>query len=98
MLVAADEGVEQERVDVLGLSVGTDAGIERGGAGLDEHGDGGGVGLSGTAGKQGTGDRKQEIEKSEAEADGKARGSCRKSRCAASLKEAPGIGHDFKHR
>ncbi len=49
VLVAANECVEEQGVDVLGLGVGTDAGIEVGGAGLDEHGDGVGVGLLGAA-------------------------------------------------
>ena len=39
--VAGDEAVEEELVDVLGLGVDADAGIEVGGAGLDEKGDGG---------------------------------------------------------
>ena len=52
VLVAADEGVEEEGVDVFGLGVGADAGIEVGGAGLDEHGDGVGVGLCGAAAKE----------------------------------------------
>ena len=52
VLVAADEGVEEEGVDVLGLGVDADAGIEVGGAGLDEHGDGGGDRLCGAAAKE----------------------------------------------
>src|SRR5580698_872886 len=52
VLVAADERVEEERVDMLGLGVDADAGIEVGGAGLDEHDDGAGVLIFGAAKNQ----------------------------------------------
>jgi hypothetical protein len=64
VLVAANEGVEEERVDVLGLGIGANARIEAGGARFDQHGDGVRVLIFGAAKNQGTGNRQQATEES----------------------------------
>jgi hypothetical protein len=44
LLVAFEEGGEGEAVEMLGLRVGGVTGVEVGGVGFDEEGEGGGIG------------------------------------------------------
>jgi len=45
LIVALEEAAEEQAVNALGLGVGGEAGVEVGGTGFDEEGEGGGIGV-----------------------------------------------------
>ena len=45
LIVALEEAAEEQAVNALRLGVGGEAGVEVGGAGFDEEGEGGGIGV-----------------------------------------------------
>jgi hypothetical protein len=59
MIVAANEGVKDEFVDALGLSVGAYARVEVGGTALDDHDRGVRIGLLSVAGARGASEEKE---------------------------------------